>query len=284
MATFTLTGTGVQAIASPGSLAVTITVFPAGLQQGNANPANWYHLGLLRVGNTHGYLPAVPLDATNMLLPCPNGATLLGYSLGAGVEITAEERPEQPYAGPTGPPGSAGAPGTSYSTLIQSIVLASAQATIDFTSIPATYSHLLLVAKLRSTSAVTNGPVRLRFNADTGNNYDWWYTEGVIGLTYAVTGTLGTGYISLSRAPGNNAGANEAMNLELTIPDYSRTTWNKGFQWRASSVTGTGAAAQFSMTGNGHWRNTAVINQITLSDAVGGNLQTGSRADLYGYQ
>src|SRR5260370_37506726 len=112
MATYTLSGTGIQAIASVGSLAIVITVGATSAQVGGANPANKYHVGLLRVGTAHGYLPAVALDAVNMLLPLPAGAVNLGYALASGVTITAEERSEVPWQGPPGPTGPAGAAGS----------------------------------------------------------------------------------------------------------------------------------------------------------------------------
>ncbi len=94
MSTFTLTGSGIQAISTPGSLAIVVTVGASLGFVGNANPANQYHLGLLRLGTAHGYLPAVPVDAVNMLLPCPAAAVNLGYKLTTGVTITVEERAE----------------------------------------------------------------------------------------------------------------------------------------------------------------------------------------------
>src|SRR5713101_4692671 len=111
MPTYTLTGSGTQAVSSPGSLAVVITVPPTTVSIGNANPRNLYHTGFIRLGTAHGYLPPIPLDADNQLIACPNGVTVFGYSIAAGVTVTVEERAEQPYAGPTGPPGAAGATG-----------------------------------------------------------------------------------------------------------------------------------------------------------------------------
>lgn len=284
MATYTLSGTGIQAISTPGSLAVVVTVGSSTAQRGEANPDNLFHLGQLRIGNTHGYLPSVPIDAVNMLLPCINGATLLGYKLKSGVTITVEERAEQPYAGPTGPPGATGSAGTSFSNLIASSVLGANAASIDFSSIPNTYSHLYLVGKLRTSSAVATGSIRIRINGDTGGNYDWWYTEAVIGLGYAVTSSLAAVQLVLPRCPGSTATTSEALQFELNVDDYARTTWIKTVTGRAVSMSGTGAAAQFGITLNGHWRSTAVINQITFSDLVGGNMLSGSRVDLYGIQ
>lgn len=101
MATFTLTGTGIQAISSPSSLAVTITVHGSLARTGQANPANRFDEGLLRIGTAHGYLPSIPIDATSMVVPCPAGAVNLGYALLTGCTITVEERSEQLLPLPT---------------------------------------------------------------------------------------------------------------------------------------------------------------------------------------
>ncbi len=94
MSTFTLSGTGTQALSTPSSIAIVITVTVASPKFGQANPANWYDLGLLRLGTAQGYLPAFPLEATNMVVPCPVGTSILGYKLHGGVTITVEERAE----------------------------------------------------------------------------------------------------------------------------------------------------------------------------------------------
>src|SRR5215210_5298077 len=100
MATYTLTGRGTQAIAASGSLKVTITDMPAGVGIGAAEPENYYGLGSIRVGTAHGWLLPVALHAEEQLVPLPNGASIIGYALVDGVEITVEERVESPYAGP----------------------------------------------------------------------------------------------------------------------------------------------------------------------------------------
>ncbi len=94
MATFTLTGSGTQALSTPGSLAVTITVVTVVAEAGAATPSNWYHVGLLRLGTAHGYLPTIPIDATTQVIPCPVGCSTLGYFVKTGFTITVEERAE----------------------------------------------------------------------------------------------------------------------------------------------------------------------------------------------
>lgn len=94
MSTFTLTGSGTQAVSSPGSLALVVTVFPSFRGDGRATPGNHYDIGLLRLGTAHGYLPAFPVDATNQVIPCPAGVTSVGYTMLGGATVTIEERPE----------------------------------------------------------------------------------------------------------------------------------------------------------------------------------------------
>ena len=100
VATFTLTGTGTQALSTPGSLAIVVTSSTSAFRNGNANPTNWYDVGLCRLGTAHGYLPSFPVDGTHMVVPCPVGTNILGYKLASGVTITVEERAEilQPTA------------------------------------------------------------------------------------------------------------------------------------------------------------------------------------------
>ncbi len=46
------------------------------------------------MATAHGYGPAIPIDAVNMVIPLPVGAITLGYKLAVGITITVEERSE----------------------------------------------------------------------------------------------------------------------------------------------------------------------------------------------
>jgi hypothetical protein len=112
-----VSGIGTLVLAEPGSLQIVIDDMPEYAGMGEANPPNYYGLGQLRLGTAQGYLPPFPLTTETQLVPCPNGATILGYALHAGVTITVTERPEQPYAGPTGPPGEGGGSGSIFDNI-----------------------------------------------------------------------------------------------------------------------------------------------------------------------
>lgn len=88
---YALVGRGLQSLGAPGALRIDVTARPTTVSVGTANPANLFHAGMLRLGTADGFLPAVPLDADQQLLPCPRACTQLGYSLATGVHVTVTE-------------------------------------------------------------------------------------------------------------------------------------------------------------------------------------------------
>ena len=62
---------------------------------------------------------------------------------------------------------------------ISTVTLTGTQASIEFTSIASTYSHLQIRLMARSNRAgVVNDSLQLQFNSDTGTNYDDHYLIG----------------------------------------------------------------------------------------------------------
>lgn len=70
---------------------MTITARSGAARDGHANPTNRYDQGLLRLGTSFGYYPAVPIDADLMVLPVWPGVTKLGYALLGGGTIDVTE-------------------------------------------------------------------------------------------------------------------------------------------------------------------------------------------------
>jgi hypothetical protein len=81
--------------------------------------------------------------------------------------------------------------------------------------------------------------------------------------------------------PGANATAGVAGLLDVTIPNYAGTTFQKVGLWRSGYMDGATAAAD-SLTNAVMvaWRNTAAITSITVIP-VAGNLVAGTTAYLY---
>lgn len=165
--------------------------------------------------------------------------------------------------------------------LIASSVLGSSAASVSFTSIPATYESLWVVALGRSDRAVTRDPVGIRFNNDTGANY---YDEQSIFLDTAVSGagTAAATFGDTGRFTGSTAPADVPGVFEVVIPGYARTTFHK--EWLAQSFDSQSNAAggQDNVHIGGRWASTAAINRVDFIPSVGPNFITGTVFKLYG--
>jgi hypothetical protein len=126
-------------------------------------------------------------------------------------------------------------------------------ATVEFTSIPATYTHLQLRYIAQKTS---NGSMYIRFNGDSGSNYTNHSLQGN-GTTASVdanTGANGTD-IGASDSSGNFAAS------VIDILDYTSTNkYTTIRQLFGRDYNGSGVVWLKS----GLWLNTAAITSITL--------------------
>lgn len=92
MATYTLTGFGVQALTSGTTrLFVEVTTYPPDYSIGRAQPADLYGVGLLRLGVGAFFYPKLGVDAGNMVIDVPAGVTQLGYNLFGDTAISVGE-------------------------------------------------------------------------------------------------------------------------------------------------------------------------------------------------
>lgn len=81
MAVYDLSGSGVQLLSpSITRLFVEVLVFPVGYSIGRATPVNYFDVGLLRVGVDGSYGRVIPIDAGDMFVDLPAGATSLGFN------------------------------------------------------------------------------------------------------------------------------------------------------------------------------------------------------------
>lgn len=158
-------------------------------------------------------------------------------------------------------------------------LLAGAQASFDFTSIPATYKHLRLVLYLRGSAAATEVVAKLRFNNDSGTNYDWQkhYAAGSSG---GAGETMSDNEIELADATAGSSPAGAVSVLDILIPNYAEETLQKAVTYHAFNPR-NGAGTEYVFHGGGIWKSTAAINRVTVLPGSG-NWVAGSRATLYG--
>jgi hypothetical protein len=167
--------------------------------------------------------------------------------------------------------------------LIAETVLGSDTASIDFSSIPATFRHLRLDYLLRSTVAANNDSVVLTFNADTTNaNYDRQLLQSGGGTNTGQESLATTGARNITLIPAASSPSNHFGNGEISINFYAGTTGYKqaisvGSAWRARTTSLLHLQSQVVS-----WASTTAVNQITLAPSSGPNFLTGSRVALYG--
>lgn len=155
---------------------------------------------------------------------------------------------------------------------IATTTLTGSTATVTFSSIPSTYTDLVIVANV--IQAAGNNSLRYRFNNDSGTNY-------------SATSLLGNGTAASSARESSITSAyvvtSASTSLEtvyiLHVMNYSNTSTNK-----TSIGRGNRASAEVDATVT-LWRNTSAINRIDF--AMGGtfptnNMTTGSTFTIYG--
>lgn len=160
-------------------------------------------------------------------------------------------------------------------TLIASTTLGSDTATVTFSSIPGTYTDLVLVTDFATDSAGTYNHY-LQFNGDTGSNYSHTVLYGT-GSAAASARQSGTTAI-YAGTWGSAIGTSDREIVTIHINDYSNAITNKTTlaRWNSASVeVGTGV---------GLWRNTAAITSILFKGYATTKYKTGSTFKLYGIE
>ena len=139
--------------------------------------------------------------------------------------------------------------------------------TFSFTSIPATYTDLILVI---NGSLNTGNNTRMRFNNNSGSNYSMTVIAG--------DGSSASSYRDGSQTAFSYPGYYDtAMGMNIIhVMNYSNTTTYKTFIQRNSKASNQAQAAV------GLWTQTAAINQIDFYTASGGTWTTSTNATLYG--
>ena len=162
---------------------------------------------------------------------------------------------------------------TTY-TPIATQTLSSTSASVTFSSIPSTYTDLVLVCNIGIS--VSGQTVQTIFNGDTGSNYS--FTELAGDGSTSSSGRLSSRtniYSGLAVAPSTDL----SCTLVFNINNYSNTTTYKVLISR-ESTNGAGTY-QGVNTVVGLWRSTAAIYEINFTPSTG-DFIVGSTFTLYG--
>jgi hypothetical protein len=159
--------------------------------------------------------------------------------------------------------------------LIETKTLGAAAASIEFTSIPQTFTDVVMTCSIRDTSASVLNNFILRINGvSTNSTIRTLFGNGSSASTYSDTAIFAEG-----GANGNNSTANTFSNVQFYFPNYSGST-NKSVS--IDSVTENNATLGLQAISAGLWSQTTAINSLGIVPNGVVNFVAGSTISLYG--
>lgn len=160
---------------------------------------------------------------------------------------------------------------------IQTVAVgATSQASIDFTSIPATYTDLIVLCSLRNATASTAQSGWVKFNGSS-TGYSHRYL-GADGASASSANDAAATRIYIGQVAGANATASTFANVLIYISNYASANYKSVYVDGAQETNATTAYATLTA---GLWSNTAAITSISL-ETTAGNYTQYSTATLYG--
>jgi len=158
---------------------------------------------------------------------------------------------------------------------IETITVTGATGYVEFTSIPATFTHLQVRCLVATSAGQTS--VKARINSDTGNNYSWhaMYGPGNGSVYSDYNSNTTSEYNAFARG---TAASNTFGSAIVDILDYKNTNKYKTMRSLAGVDENGGGLVWLA---SGLWQSTNAITTIRLTPD-GGNLNTYSSFALYG--
>ena len=154
---------------------------------------------------------------------------------------------------------------------------AAGASTIEFTSIPSTYTHLQIRGIGRTTTATTSVAFFTQFNSDTASNYNYHYMYADSTTAYS-GGSANESNIYAFRTTGASATSGMFGAGVIDILDYKNTNKYKTLR-SLSGENRNGDGYVFYCSGA--WRSTSAITSIKLFYSSG-NFAQYSQFALYG--
>lgn len=175
----------------------------------------------------------------------------------------------------------AGANASSYESIATVTVGSGGSSSVEFTSIPSTYTHLqirALVRTNRSGGAVTDN-IRIQFNNDTTSSYTRHELWGDGGGAYAYgAGSESSGYAGMLCSTASSS-ANVFGGGTIDILDAFNTSKYKTTRTLGGTDNNGSGGINFSSS---VWQKTNAITSIKLFGEIGGTIQQYSSFALYG--
>ena len=153
---------------------------------------------------------------------------------------------------------------TAFESIATISLSSSSPASVEFTNIPQTFTHLQVRMFLRYTTTSPNAydPTRFRFNGDSGSNYTYHYLTGNGSSANVGAGSSQTnGWTSIYPYAGDTSTFGAGI---MDILDYTNT--NKYKTVKTLSGSDANGSGEFFIDSS-VWMNTSAVTSIRFYDA-----------------
>jgi hypothetical protein len=169
---------------------------------------------------------------------------------------------------------------SSYASIATTTVGSGGAASVSFTSIPSTYTHLQIraIARTDRATVVSGDWMKITFNGDSGSNYAFHQLRGD-GASATAAASSSIGFMEVERAAGAASTASGFGAIVFDLLDYANTSKYKTQRTLGGyDNNGAGVVGLYS----GVWMNTNAVTSITLISGGGSNFVQYSSFALYG--
>ena len=158
--------------------------------------------------------------------------------------------------------------GPTYEPIATQTVSGSSTGTVTFTSIPSTYTDIVVIINAGYLS--DSRDITWRINNNTGSNYSGTVASG--------NGTSATSsrYLSQNKHFTNCLGFPDAGTGIIYLMNYANTTTFK------TAISRAGTTTNVTQVNSHLWQLTDAINRLDFFPNVSGNFLSGSTFTLYG--
>jgi hypothetical protein len=175
--------------------------------------------------------------------------------------------------------GAAAGGGTAYESIATVTVGGGGSASVTFSSIPATYTHLQIRGIGQSSRTGTNrSDLLVKFNGSS-TGYAYHYLQGNGSAAAAVGASSQTYGTVVSNAIPAQDYTSQFGAVVIDILDYANTNKNK--TWRAISGVDTNSIGAVQLS-SGFWNTTSAITSLTFNLSSTGTISEYSSFALYG--
>lgn len=149
--------------------------------------------------------------------------------------------------------------------LISSYTATGTVSSVTISSIPSTFTDLVIEYSGRTNGGTTGNDLLISLNGSTAN-FTHRRLQGSGSTVASYNGSTGNAGID----NGNTSSANVFSNTSIYIPNYAGSNYKS---ISSDSVTENNATEAYTFFGAVLWSNTAAINSVTLTPYAGSILQ-----------